>query len=161
MGKFMQRKFNVLLPWWLLCGLVAGCGANTSKKCFPCPEAPYLAPNINFRVLSKTTGQNLFFGSSAVYKISQLKLNHLVNGIPDSVHLTVDTADQYFHFYVATIHNTDTVTMNIAGLQQDTFLFKTTNNGGCCSFTVFNAVLFDGTVVYTPAGGPSVVVIDK
>jgi hypothetical protein len=161
MRKFSRKKYNIFLSLLGLCLFIMGCGANVSKKCFPCPEAPYLAPNINFRVLSKTTGQDLFFGSGAVYKISQLKLNHLVNGIPDSVHLTVDTAGKYFHFFIATIHNTDTVIMNIAGLPQDTFLFKTTNNGGCCSITVFNSVLFDGTQVYTPAGGPNVVVIDK
>ncbi|HZY38171.1 MAG TPA: hypothetical protein VFE53_16055 [Mucilaginibacter sp.] len=155
----LQKATALLLPASVL--LMTACGHYTTNKCELCPEAPELQPYLNFRVVDKTTGHDLFFGANANYKTSQLTLNHLVNGQAQPIQPIIDTAAQYFHFFVATVHNTDTITMNIATLPQDTFLFKTHSTGGCCMSTVFDAVLFDGNVVYTPSGGPNVVVIDK
>jgi hypothetical protein len=160
MGIPVRRKLEVLILL-AACMLITGCAANSRNKCNICPAAPPIIPYLSFRVVDKTSGNDLFFGAAAVYKTSQLKLNHLVNGVADSVHVFVNSTDHDFQINVSPIHNVDTVTMNIASLPQDVFLFKTSTSTGCCPTLIFNAVLFDGNVVYTPAGGPNVVVIAK
>jgi hypothetical protein len=170
--KFSRAKFNIMstsisktnfhiLSFLVLYLALAGCDPVGSKKCYPCPEAPTLEPYLAFKVVNKTTGNNIFFGSSAIYKQSQVKVYHLVNGQQDSIHLLPDTAAGSFRMNVPTIHSTDTVTMNIAALPQDTFLFKTTTIGGCCSTLVFNGVVYNGATIFNPDNGPAVVVIQK
>jgi hypothetical protein len=101
-------------------------------------------------VVDKTTGNNLFFGSSAIYKQSQVKVYHLVNGQQDSIHLVPDTATRSFLMQVSTVHSTDTVTMNIASLPQDVFLFKTSMVETCCPWLTLNAVVYNGLTISNP-----------
>jgi hypothetical protein len=152
---------------FIVLGLVAlfatGCTSTTNSrnKCGPCPEIAEELPNLNFRVVDKTTGNDLFFGAGAPYKISQLVMHHLVNGKPDSVLTRVDTAGHSFYVFVSPNQNIDTVTMNIAGLPQDMILFNTTITGGCCPNLVLNSISYDGAVVFTNKDTPQVVVLQK
>ncbi|MDR3693627.1 hypothetical protein [Mucilaginibacter sp.] len=49
--------------------LASGCTTTGSSrtKCGPCPLEPIQLPHMNFRVVDKTTGNDLFFGSGAPY----------------------------------------------------------------------------------------------
>jgi hypothetical protein len=118
-----------------------------------------LEPNINFRVVDKTT--NLFFGAGAPYKISQLVMRHIVNGVPDSVFLRVDSVNHSFNVFVAPNHRTDTVTMNIANKPRDILLFNTSMIGDCCPRLILSSVAFDGNIVYVTSDGSKVVVLAK
>lgn len=158
---FIYKKDTYLRYLVILCLFISSCDSKHSSDCFVCPEAPTVNPNINIRIVDKVSGQDLFFGSQAPYKIAQLKLYHLVNGNPDTVLMRVDTINHYFNINIAPVHNVDTVTMQIANKTLDIFLFKTTIIGKCCSRLVFNSVLYNGNVVYTPANGPNVVVLTK
>jgi len=162
MATFNLKKHFYFLSLLALCFAMSACDVfDNTHKCTPCPEAPTIEPGITFSVVDKTTGNNLFFGSGAIYKQSQIKVYHLVNGQPDSIHLIPDTTVGDFRMNVPTVHSTDTVTMNIASLPQDVFLFKTTIRGGCCSTLIFDSVLYNGLTVYTPADRLVVVVIKK
>jgi hypothetical protein len=161
MATFNHKKYFYFLSPMILCLALASCDPVGSKKCYPCPEAPTLEPYLTFKVVGTTSGNNLFFGSAAVYKQSQVKVYHLVNGQQDSIHLTPDTAAGSFRMNVPTQHSTDTVTMNIASLQQDVFLFKTTTSSGCCSTQTYNGVVYNGVMIFDPSKGPAVVVISK
>jgi hypothetical protein len=48
-----------------------------------------MPPNITFRVVDKATGKDLFFGSTAQYATSQLKVHHILNGHIDTFNGTV------------------------------------------------------------------------
>ena len=147
----------------LLAVLIAGCnyGPNSTNKCGPCPMYAQIEPNINFRVVDKTTNQDLFFGAGAPYKISQLVMHHILNGIADSVFLRVDSVNHSFNIFVPPAHRTDTLTMNIANKPQDILLFNTSMIGDCCPRLVLSSVSFDGNVVYVTMDGSKVVVLAK
>lgn len=141
--------------------LTAACNRKSTTKCGPCPAIAQVAPNITFRVVDKTTNDNLFFGSKALFKTSELKMHHIVNGKPDTVFLRVDSLNQAFRVYVLPSHRTDTVTMQIANKPQDILLFNTTITGGCCSFLILSNVLYNGSIVYTAANPQNIVVLAK
>jgi hypothetical protein len=137
----------------------AGCGSNSTNKCFPCPMALQAPPNLTFRVVDKTTSQDLFFGSTAKYTTSQLKVHHIINGHPDTAFLHIDTLNHNFNVRIMAVNQVDTVTMNIADKPQDILLFKRTTTGGCCSTTYLSSVTYNGTVVYTQKPGPDIVAV--
>ena len=158
----MKPFYHIVICLALLSILAASCNTNKSTaKCGPCPLYPVVAPNITFRVVDKTTNHDLFFGSSATYKISDLKMQHIINGKPDSIALNADSVDQYFRIFVIPNHMVDTVTMQIANKPQDVLLFTTAMTGGCCSRLFLSSVSFNGSVVYTNANGPNIVVLAK
>ncbi|MEO6633216.1 MAG: hypothetical protein ABIN13_15880 [Mucilaginibacter sp.] len=157
----MKTLFYPIIGLVLLAVIAIGCTTNATNKCGPCPLIAQVLPNINFRIVDKTTGEDLFFAAAPKYKIGQLKLRHIVNGKADSVFLRVDSAGKKFNIFVPPSGPVDTVTMQVADKPQDLFLFKTGKTPGCCSFLVLNSVSYNGGVVYTHANGPDVVVLTK
>ncbi|HWZ04647.1 MAG TPA: hypothetical protein VNX40_13610 [Mucilaginibacter sp.] len=159
----MKPLYKTLATVAALFMLAASCTTSikSRNKCGPCPLEPVQLPHMNFRVVDKTTGKDLFFGSGAPYKISQLAMHHLVNGKPDTVLIAADTVSHIFFAYVPTVHMVDTVTMNIANLPQDILLFNTATVGDCCPYLRLNSISFDGTVVFTNTNGPSLVILQK
>jgi len=167
--------FQLIVMRYLYCTITAilaalflqGCYTtpHSADKCGPCPEIAEMLPFLNFQLVSKTTGNNLFYGSAAPYHLSQLSVHHIVNGKPDSAMFRADTTTQ--SFVVSVVPNQrkpvmiDTITMKIADLPTDTLLFNTGINSGCCPFLHFNSVSYDGLVVYTPAIGFKLVVLQK
>ncbi len=136
-----------------------------SNKCGPCPEYAEVLPNLNFQLVSKTTGNNLFYGTTPQYQLSQLSIHHILNGKPDSVYFRTDTATQSFVVYVVPTQRKavmiDTVVMKIANLPTDTILFNTGVTSGCCPFLLVNSISYDGTVVYNHSDGVKLVVLQK
>jgi len=118
-----------------------------------------MPPIITFRVVDKATGKDLFFGSAAQYATNQLKVHHILNGHIDTAYLHIDSLNKDFNVHINTVHQVDTVTMNIADKPQDILLFKSTNTGGCCSITYLNSVTYNGIVVYTQKQGPQVAAV--
>lgn len=146
----------------LLSGLIiSGCNPHSTAKCGPCPLMAYMLPYMNFRVVDKTTSQDLFFGAQARYKPSQLKMFHIVNGKADSAAVRRDTVNHFFNVFITPAHGVDTVTMQVPGLTQDILLFKTENTAGCCPRLILSSVIFNGQTVYTSAVGANVVVLYK
>ncbi|GAC1310998.1 MAG: hypothetical protein NVSMB24_29440 [Mucilaginibacter sp.] len=146
----------------LLSGLIiSGCNPHSTAKCGPCPLMAYMLPYMNFRVVDKTTSQDLFFGTQARFKPSQLKMFHIVNGKADSAAVRRDTVNHFFNVFITPAHSVDTVTMQVPGLTQDILLFKTENTAGCCSRLVLDAVTFNGQTVYPFAIGVNVAVFYK
>jgi len=157
------NKNSCLLIAGVLFLLITGCKPQSmdSTKCGACPLYLQLEPTLNFRVVDKTTNHDLFFGAGAPYKISQLVMRHIVNGVRDTAFLRVDTVNRIFTVFVAPAHNVDTVTMQIANLTQDNLLFETATIGKCCPRLVLNSVLYNAAVVFTAANGPQVVTLTK
>ncbi|CAN5124379.1 hypothetical protein BH09BAC6_BH09BAC6_26600 [soil metagenome] len=141
--------------------LAAGCNSKSATKCGPCPALAQMLPNLTFKVVDKTTNDDLFFGSKAIFKTSELKMHHIINGKPDTAFVRVDSLNQAFHVYIFPAHRADTVTMQIANKSPDILVFNTTVTGGCCAFLFLNNVLYNGAVVFTAANGPNVVVLAK
>lgn len=166
MKSIKLYKFSLFLS---VAGILLffGCSKSSSKIiCGVCPEYASIAeiiPNIQFNVVDKITKQDLFFGSGAKYTASQIKFYHIINGKADSTSFVFfnDTTAHHFFLGVGPTHNTDTVTMKIADLPSDTFLFNTGSIGVCCPRLVLNSVLFNGVIVYTYANGPAVVTLTK
>ncbi|HEY8780467.1 MAG TPA: hypothetical protein VIM16_02540 [Mucilaginibacter sp.] len=162
--RFRSFKKAVYIPLFLvILYLFTSCSQQgmDRNKCGPCPLYLQIEPNLSFRVVDKATGQDLFFSSPAPYTVAQLKIRHLENGKPDTVFLRIDSLDHYFNILIPTIHNVDTVTMQIATKPQDTLLFETAIVGKCCPRLVLNSVLYDGTVVYTSSNNANVAVLSK
>jgi hypothetical protein len=140
---------------------------KASPVCLQAPTTAPLSPNVNFRVVDKTTGTDLFFGAGAIYTPSQLKFSHILNGQPDTVYLMTNTADRFFNIRIlpahgAVVHYADTVTMQIANKPQDVFLFNTKDIISPCYTTrVLVSVEFNGKVIFTPENGPNVAVLMK
>lgn len=139
--------------------LNSSCSSTSNKKCLPCPLALQAPPNLTFKAVDKTTGNDLFFGAAAKYSTNQLKVHHIVNGHPDTAYLRIDTPGQKFNVRIFAIHEIDTVTMNIADKPQDILLFKRKTTGGCCATTYLSTVTFNGTIVYQQHNGPEVIAI--
>jgi hypothetical protein len=158
-----MKRFHTFLLCLIVLTLVAtGCGTKSSAtKCGPCPLFALVLPNINFRVVDKTTGQDLFFGASAPYKFNQLAVHHIINGKADTAYLRVDTLNQNFNLLVNPVHVVDTITMNIGNKPQDRLLFNIAVTGGCCSYRYLASVTFNGQVVYNKSDGNKVVVLAK
>lgn len=164
MLKFVNMKFRryMITGLVLLITLITGCGSkNTATKCGPCPLFALALPNINFKVVDKTTGQDLFFGASAPYKYKQLVMHHIINGKADTAYLHIDTLNRYFNIFVDPGHLVDTVTLNVADKPQDKLLFFTAFTGGCCSYMYLNSVTYNGQVVFNKGDGAKVVVLAK
>lgn len=156
-----------LKPFFLLSLLIilfaTGCHKQ-SQKCLALPVALVL-PEINFKVVDKTTGNDLFFGSHAIYKTSQLKAAQLTSGFADSTVLFTDSLHQFFILRLMHSNAVDTVTLKVAGLSQDNLVFKVSevSGGGPCAVyePVVSQVLYNGVSVYTAANGPAVVSLIK
>jgi len=157
----MRSLLTSIVALALLSALAPGCTSNSTSKCGPCPLIATVLPNINFRVVDKTTGEDLFFAATPKYKLSQLKLRHIINGKPDSVFLRVDSAGKKFNIFVPPTGPVDTITMQVADKPQDKLLFKTGKTPGCCPVLVLNSVSYNGTLVYTHASGPALVLLAK
>lgn len=156
----MLKSLNYVLACLVIAFIfTAGCSSHSTNKCSPCPLSLQMAPNITFRVVDKTTSKDLFFGNAALYKTSQLKVHHILNGHPDTAFLRIDSLNQVFNVWINAVHQVDTVTMNIADKPQDILLFKRITSGGCCSTTYLSSVTYNGMVVYTQKPGPEVVAV--
>jgi len=141
---------------------MASCSSSThDNKCLPCPMALPAPPALTFSVVDKTSGADLFFGATAKYDTSQLKVHHIVNGHPDTAFLRIDAVNQKFNVRITANHEVDTVTMNIADTPQDILLFKRKTTGGCCSSTYLSSITFDGVVVYQQGTDPQVTAVLK
>jgi len=162
----VKKFYQAILGLTAVTATVIGCvPGQRTDKCGPCPAIAAVLPNLNFQLVSKTTGNNLFYGTIPQYQLSQLSIHHILNGKPDSVYLRADTATQsFFVFVVPAQHKAvmiDTVVMKIANLSADTLLFNTGVTSGCCPFLLLNSVSYDGTVVYNHSDGLKLVVLQK
>ncbi|HZY38170.1 MAG TPA: hypothetical protein VFE53_16050 [Mucilaginibacter sp.] len=162
----MKHIYQAIIGLVVVALLSQGCTTTTSiNKCGPCPEIAEILPNLNFQLVSKTTGNNLFYGSAAPYQLNQLSMHHILNGKADSAYFRADTATQSFVVFVVPTQRKalmiDTVTMKIANLPADTLLFRTGVTSGCCPFLLLNSVSYDGTVVYNHGDGNKLVVLQK
>ena len=157
----MKWLYPAFICLSVLCLFASSCNHKGSSKCGPCPAVAAILPHLTFRVVDKTSSRDLFFGAGARYKVSQLKMRHIVNGIPDSAYFQTDTVNHFFIVFVSTAHHVDTVTMQIANLPQDVLLFNTSVIGDCCKYLTLGSVLYNGATVFTAANGPNIVVLTK
>jgi hypothetical protein len=157
----MKICFQLLAGLAALIILVPGCSHKSTQTCGPCAAHTDSVPHMFFQVVSKTTGNNLFYSASAQYSPSQLAMHHIVNGKADTVTFDAVTAQQGFEVFVTPVHAQDTVTMNIANLPQDTFVFHTGTTETCCPNIVLNYVTYNGTMVYSQEDANKVIVLQK
>lgn len=157
----MKTCIQLLAGFAAILILAPGCSHKSNQACGACFMALQAPLHMYFQVVSKTTGDNLFYGASAQYTTSQLAMHHIVNGKTDTITFNADANRQGFEVLLTPVHATDTVTMNIAGLPQDTFIFHTGNTETCCPTPVINYVTYDGTIVYYQQDGNKVVVLPK
>ena len=150
----------------LLIPVVLILSATSCHKTVQCPVLPValVVPEMNFRVVDKTTGNDLFFGSTAIYKTNQLKVAQIINGNADSTVLFVDSLQKLFIIRLPHAQPVNTVTMRVANLPQDNLVFNVSTTGGSlCSVgePLLDEVLYNGVSVYTAANGPAIVVLKK
>jgi len=145
----------------LICLTTFACKKKQELVCGACPALYLPIQGITVKIVDKTTGDDLFFGNGAPYKISQLKLYQLVDGKPDSIFADVDSTERDFFIGVNLLHNTDTVNMQIANLSQDNLIINTSLSGPCCPIQVISSVFFDGTAVYRTSNQSQVIVLKK
>lgn len=130
-------------------------------NCPPCPAIISINPNMNFKVVDKSSNKDLFFGSNAPYSVKQISLHHIINGRADTAFLRIDTLNHYFNVNIPTVHTIDTVTLQIPGQRPDILLFNTSITGKCCPIKVLTAVSYNGSIVYTANDGGNIVVLSK
>jgi len=157
----MKTLFYHIISLVLIAAIAVGCTSNTINKCGPCPLYAIVLPHINFRIVDKTTGDDLFFAAVPKYKISQLKFHSIINGKPDTAFLSVDSLDKKFTIFITNKGPVDTVTMQVADKPQDILLFTAGKTAGCCSVPFLSSVVYNGTTVFTHENGPGIVILTK
>ena len=160
--KTVNLKTLLLIPA-LLVMATTSCRKTKTVQCTVVPVA-LVVPEMNFRVVDKTTGNDLFFGSTAIYKTNQLKVAQIINGNADSTVLFVDSLQKLFIIRLPRAQPVNNLTMRVANLPQDNLVFNVSaTGGGPCSAEepVLNNVLYNGVSVFTAANGPAIVVLKK
>lgn len=156
----INYRVGIVFMHFILMMVFESC--DSQNRCPPCPAQPPVNPNINFKLIDNSTGQDLFFGNQAKYSTSQIHVHHIINGKPDTAYLIVNSTDGYFNLNVPTVHVVDTVQFQIASQAPDIFLFYTSSLNRCCPFIKhLDRVNFDGVVVYPGSGASPILEIKK
>lgn len=139
--------------------LVQSCSSQST--CPPCPARVNVNPNINFRVVDKSSNKDLFFDTTPTYSFNEIKAFHLTNGKPSLLTLIKDNERHSFNLNVPTIHSSDTITIQIASLNTDTILFKTSTTDKCCPVTVLNSVTFNSVPIFAAGDTTTIIILKK
>ncbi len=162
--SFLKEKIAQLLILTLLWPTITSCNKTRSAIEVTCGVCSALAvmPTISFKYVDKISGNNLFYGNSPSYKISQLNVSRLYNGSQQPVIFFADSLNQDFSLGVTPKVNTgDTISIQVANLPIDKLIVKTSKMGVCCPYLITDSVLYNGALVHTAANGPKVITISK
>jgi len=127
---------------------ILGCSSET-PKCPTCADKDPLNPTVNFRIIDKLTNRDLFFGKDAKFSLSNLKIHHLVNGLPDSAIVKVDTAKKVFKLKILYKNDADTLSLQIGGGKPDLLYIENSVAAQCCIHIYASSASLNSNVIYT------------
>ncbi|BAU56016.1 hypothetical protein [Mucilaginibacter gotjawali] len=131
--------------------LAAGCSSQDATTCPDCKGNQSISATARFKILDKTSKQDLFFGKLAKYHLNQLKISHIVNGHPDTAQsiINIDSAKRVFSTSVLYENDLDTMVLQVANLKPDTLYLTTRLSNNCCSHVYVSSVTLLGKVIYS------------
>ena len=142
---------------WTSCHNGSG---NMTNKCGPCPLYDVIFMVMKVKIVSKTTGADLFLSPNSPYKPSDLNVSGSIAG--PSYHFAVDSSDTNNRSVLLPAFETQTYTLQLATLSADHI--KVTaglNDQKCCATTVVKSIMLNDSLVCAPCSAQQEVVIKK
>lgn len=134
-----------------------------TDKCGPCPLADaslsiYLVMKV--KIVSKTTGADLFLSPNSPYKPSDLKVSSSVAG--PNYHFAVDSSDTNNRSVWLPDAESQTYTLQLAGLSADRIgIITGLNDQKCCATTEVKSIMLNDSLVCAPCSPQQQVIIKK
>jgi len=152
-------KTKHLLILLLACSGWSACKKNNDTQC-PVLPLPLQILSANVRIVSKTTGADLFLSPTSPYKPSDLTVTSSVTG--SNVNLWVDSAQKDKRFVVIEGNETQTFILKLAALPADTINMNVSvTRGKCYSTSVVSAITLNRQAVCAPCSFNNIVTISK
>jgi len=152
----MKKIYIGLLLLLTLTGVSCHSG---SEKCGPCPLAAiYMAMKV--KIVSKTTGADLFLSPNSPYKPSDLKVSSSLSG-PGFV-FRVDSSDVSNRFIWLSDFESQTYTLKLANLGADNIKFvEGPSSQKCCAVSEVKSIMLNDSLVCAPCSAQQLVIIKK
>jgi len=133
---------------------------NDSKECrVPCPLA-MIRMVMNVKIISKTTGADLFLSSNSLYKPSDLTVSSSLNG--PGYHFIVDTADTNNRFITLDDGASQTYNLQLANLSVDQIKIAVgPSSQQCCATTEIKSIMLNDSLICTRCDPQVELVIKK
>lgn len=154
---------RVYIGLFLLAMILSACHNGTgtiTKKCGPCPLYAEVLPTVDVKIVSKTTGADLFLTPNSAYKPSDLKVSSSVYG--PNFHFAVDTSDTNNRFVWLPSAESQTFTVQLANLTSDNIkVVALRDSPVCCPRLAIKSIVLDDSLICSPCSLRQVVTIRK
>lgn len=156
-------KIKGLMVLLLLTVVWVSCHNGTgtiTKKCGPCPLYAEILPTVDVKIVSKSTGADLFLAPTSPYKLSDLKVSSSVYG--PNFHFAVDTSDASNRFVWLPSAESQTFTVQLANLSADNIkVVALRDSPVCCPRLAIKSIVLNDSLVCSPCGIKQLVTIKK
>ena len=149
----------------LLAIVWASCHNGTgiiTNKCGPCPlyAMAEILPTVQVKIVSKTTGADLFLTHNSPYKPSDLKVTSSIYG--PHYNFVVDTSDTNNRFVWLASAESQTFTLQLANLSPDNIkVIAARDSPVCCPRLRIKSITLDDSLICAPCSLRQQVVIRK
>jgi len=131
-----------------------------SGNCGPCPRYPVALTMMKVRIVSKTTGADLFLSPKSPYKPSDLKVISLLSG--GNYPIVVDSTDTNNRGILLPNMTGQTFTLQLANLTADQIKIVTgLSSQKCCATTEIKSMMLNDSLLCAPCSFDQGVVIRK
>ncbi|MBS1519438.1 MAG: hypothetical protein JST50_00460 [Bacteroidetes bacterium] len=155
--KKLYIALVLLAVVWASCHNGSG---SMTNKCGPCPMYTEVLPTVQVKIVSKTTGNDLFLSHTSPYKPSDLKVSSSVYG-PD-YRFVVDTSDTNNRFIWLASAESQTFTLQLANSSADNIkVVAVRDSPVCCPRLRIKSIALNDSLVCSPCGIKQQVVIKK
>lgn len=115
---------------------------------------------IKVKIVSKTTGADLFLSPTSPYKPSDLSVSSSITG--PNYHFAVDSSDTNNRSVWLPDQEPQTYTLQLANLSADHITVTTgLNDQKCCAITVVKGIMLNDSLVCAPCIAQQEVIIKK
>jgi hypothetical protein len=112
------------------------------------------------KIVSKTTGADMFLSPSSPYKPSDLVVSSSLSG--PGYNFRVDTSDVSNRFIWLSDFQTQTYTLKLANLSADNIKFvEGPSSQKCCAFAEIKSIMLNDSLVCSPCSAQQEVTIKK
>ena len=115
---------------------------------------------MKIKIVSKTTGADLFLSPNSPYKPSDLKVSSSLSG-PGAI-FRVDTADVSNRFIWLSDFESQTYTLKLANLSADNIkVVEGPSSQKCCAVSEVKSIMLNDSLVCAPCSPQQLVIIKK
>ena len=136
---------------------------NMTNKCGPCPLTANIAAILmvaKVKIVSKTTGNDLFLSPNSPYKPSDLNVSSSISG--PNYHFMVDSMDTSNRSVWLPDGESVTYTIQLANLSADHLkIIAGLGPQKCCATTIVKSIMLNDSLVCAPCSPQQAVTIKK